>query len=206
MANESVRPLPPLNPPPSKVSGSYSAVQPTRSEAPAGSAEPEPINTINTEGLTAGAFAPEVAIDAQLGELERWALANLQSDRRQTTRFWLLKGVAFLGSVIAAVAAALEHERLVIVFASISALCVAIDAAWPSSSFRNANQRAVQDLRELENTIKIKWDKVRLAHPDPKAPARIAHALALLDEVQAKRHEIGKYLGAAEASPDVQRT
>ena len=203
MANESVRPLPPLNPPPSKVSGSYSAVQPARSDPPANSAEPEPINT---EGLTAGAFAPEVAIDAQLGELERWALANLQSDRRQTTRFWLLKGIAFLGAVIAAVSAALEHDRVVIVFASISALCVAIDAAWPTSSFRNANQRAVQDLRELENTIKIKWDKVRLAHPDPKAPARIAHALALLDEVQAKRHEIGKYLGAAEASPDVQRT
>jgi len=201
--NESVRPLPPLNPPPSKASGSHSTVQGMRSDPLANSAEPEPLNT---EGLTAGSFAPEVAIDAQLGELERWALANIQSDRRQTIRFWLLKGVAFLGAVIAAVSAALEHDRVVIGFASLSALCVAVDAAWPSSSFRNAHQRAVQDLRELENTVKLKWDKVRLAHPDPKAPARIAHALALLDEVQARRHEIGKYLGSSEASPDVQRT
>jgi hypothetical protein len=199
-ARESVRPLPPLNPPP-KGSGTYSAVQGLRSEPPPGDGE-----AINTEGLTPGAFAPQIAIDSQIADLERWALANVRSDRRQTLRFWALKGVAFVGAVVAAVLAALGHQQVVVVFASISALCVAIDAAWPSSSFRNAHARAVQDLRELENALKLKWDKVRLANPDPKAPARIAHALALLDEVQAKREEIGKYLGAAEASPDVQRS
>jgi hypothetical protein len=198
-ARESVRPLPPLNPPP-KGSGTYSAVQGLRSEPP-----PEG-EAINTEGLTPGAFAPQIAIDSQIADLERWALANVRSDRRQTLRFWALKGVAFVGAVVAAVLASLGHHQVVVVFASISALCVAIDAAWPSSSFRNAHARAVQDLRELENALKLKWDKVRLANPDPKAPARIAHALALLDEVQAKREEIGKYLGAAEASPDVQRS
>ena len=46
---------------------------------------------------------------------------------------------------------------------------------------------------------------MRLAHQDPAAPQRTAHALALLDHVQAKREEIGKYLGSAEASPGVKR-
>jgi hypothetical protein len=82
---------------------------------------------------------------------------------------------------------------------------VAVDAAWPSGSFRNPHQRAVYDLRELQNTLKLRWDKVRLAHPDPGARERIAHALALLDSVQSKREEIGKYLGNAEPSPGVQR-
>jgi hypothetical protein len=67
------------------------------------------------------------------------------------------------------------------------------------------HQRAVFDLRELQNTLKLRWDKVCLAHPDASAPQRTAHALALLDQLQAKREEIGKYLGSAEASPGVKR-
>jgi len=64
---------------------------------------------------------------------------------------------------------------------------------------------AVFDLRELQNTLKWRWDKVCLAHPDQAAPQRTAHALALLDQVQNEREEIGKYLGSAEASPGIQR-
>ena len=86
-----------------------------------------------------------------------------------------------------------------------AALCIAVDAAWPTDSFRNVHQRAVYDLRELQNTLKLRWDKVRLAHPDAAAPQRTAHALALLDQVQNKREEIGKYLGSAEASPGIKR-
>jgi hypothetical protein len=63
--------------------------------------------------------------------------------------------------------------------------------------------RAVHDLRELQNTLKLRWDKVRLAHPDPVAPQRVAHAMAMLDAVQAKREEIGKYLVRAEPSQGV---
>ena len=78
---------------------------------------------------------------------------------------------------------------------SVAAIAIAIDAAWPTTADRKARQRAVHDLRELQHTLKLKWDKVRLAYPDPQTPKRIAHALALLDAVQAKREEIGKYLG-----------
>jgi len=51
--------------------------------------------------------------------------------------------------------------------------------------------------------LKLRWDKVRLAHPNPLSPKRVAHALVLLDAISAKREEIGKYLG--DASPGVSK-
>lgn len=152
-----------------------------------------------------GAFAPETAIDEQIGDLERWAEANLARSRNEKLRFWVLRGLAVTGALFAAVMANRGSAQVTICASVLAALCVAIDAAWPSDSFRNVHQRAVYDLRELQNTLKLRWDKVRLAHPDPAAPQRTAHALALLDQVQSKREEIGKYLGSAEASPGIKR-
>jgi hypothetical protein len=157
------------------------------------------------EARALGGFAPESAIDDQIADLERWALANLARDRQGKLRFWVLRGIAFLGAAGAAVAAGFGVGKASIVLAGVSALAIAVDAAWPSSAFRNSHQRAVYDLRELQNTLKLRWDKVRLAHPDPQARERVAHALGLLDSVQAKREEIGKYLGNAEPSPGVHR-
>ena len=152
-----------------------------------------------------GSFAPETAIDEQISDLERWADANLARDRKDKIRFWVLRGLAFsCASAAAALTAGLAHP-VGAGFAGVAALCVAIDAAWPSDAFRNVHRRAVYDLRELQNTLKLRWDKVRLAHPDPAAAQRTAHALALLDQVQNKREEIGKYLGSAEASPGIKR-
>ncbi|MEO7035071.1 MAG: hypothetical protein ABI548_14240 [Polyangiaceae bacterium] len=152
-----------------------------------------------------GSFAPETAIDEQISDLERWADANLARDRKDKLRFWVLRGFAFSSASAAALAAGFAHPQGTIVFAVLAALCIAIDAAWPSDAFRNVHRRAVYDLRELQNTLKLRWDKVRLAHPDPAAAQRTAHALALLDQVQAKREEIGRYLGLAEASPGIKR-
>jgi hypothetical protein len=157
------------------------------------------------EGFRPGAFAPETAIDEQIQDLERWAEANLARDRRSKLRFWVLRGLAFASAAAAALTANLGHAQPTIGFSVLAALCIAVDAAWPSDSFRNVHQRAVYDLRELQNTLKLRWDKVRLAHPDPAAAQRTAHALALLDQVQSKREEIGKYLGTAEASPGIKR-
>lgn len=150
-------------------------------------------------------FVPDSAIDEQIADLERWALGNLARDRREKLRFWVLRGIAFLGAAGAAVAAGFAVGKLAIVLAGLAALAIAVDSAWPSGAFKNPHQRAVYDLRELQNTLKLRWDKVRLAHPDPVARERIAHALALLDSVQAKREEIGKYLGNSEPSPGVKR-
>ncbi len=151
-----------------------------------------------------GAFAPEQAIDEQIASLESWAKSNLSSEAREVTRFWLFRGTAFLGAVGAAIAAVEPMPHVSIVAGGLAALAIAIDAAWPSTADRNARRRAVHDLRELQHTLKLKWDKVRLAYPDPNTPKRIAHALALLDATQAKREEISRYLG--DATPGVQQS
>jgi len=150
-----------------------------------------------------GAFSPDDAIDSQIADLERWAAANERRERNESVRFWVLKGTACLAAVCAAIAGPLGFARVSTVLAGVAALFIAIDAAWPGSSLRNPFRRAVYDLRALQNTIKLRWDKVRLAYPNPTGARRVANALALLDAIQTKREDIGRYLGSAEASPGI---
>ncbi len=222
-SSDSTRPLPPLTPPPRTSSGSYAQIDVAAMEgrdgrransdyprtasgfAPADAQVRSESEGSPAEGFRPGSFAPETAIDEQIADLEHWAEANLNRDRKDKLRFWVLRGLAFLCAAGAATTAGLAQHKAAVVFGALAALCVAIDSAWPSDSFRNVHRRAVYDLRELQNTLKLRWDKVRLAHPDPGAPQRTAHALALLDQVQNKREEIGKYLGSSEASPGIRR-
>jgi hypothetical protein len=151
-----------------------------------------------------GAFAPEQAIDEQIADLEAWATVNVRHERLDLVRFWMLRGAAFIGAVTAAAGGAIQMSKVAIIGGVVSALAIAIDAAWPTTADRNARRRAIHDLRELQHTLKLKWDKVRLAYPNPQAAKRVAHALALLDATQTKREEIGKYLG--DATPGVTRS
>lgn len=211
--SETARSLPPPTLPPHKQPGSHSTAdvlsdaRRSPSEIPRASGPGFDIprdETLEAEApRLSGGFAPETAIDEQIEDLERWALANLRRDRNEKIRFWMLRGLAFIGASGAAVMAGLANVPIVSGLGALGALAIAIDSAWPSG--KNPHQRAVHDLRELQNTIKLRWDKVRLAHSDSLAPQRIAHALALLDAVQAKREEIGKYLGNSEPSPGVSR-
>jgi hypothetical protein len=189
---DSMRPLPPPSLPP------------TRSSMPAlesGIRDEDPDILMRPSRIPSD-FAPETAIDEQIADLERWAEVNLQQDRNDRIRFWVLRGVCVLGASGAAVAAGLMATRWAVALGAAAALAMAIDSAWPAA-FRSPSMRAVHDLRELQNTLKLRWDKVRLAHPDPSAPQRVAHAMAMLDNVQAKREEIGKYLVRAEPSQGV---
>lgn len=148
-------------------------------------------------------FSPELAIDGQIAELEAWADANVRAERLDSLRFWGMRVLAFLGSAAAAGAAGLHETEVAVVAGVLAAFAIVVDAAWPTVGDRAARRRAVHDLREIQHSLKIKWDKVRLAHPNPNAPKRIAHALVLLDQIQNKREEIGRYLG--EASPGATR-
>jgi len=152
-----------------------------------------------------GAFSPDDAIDEQIADLERWALANERRERTENLRFWVLRGTAFAGAALASIEGFLGYGKAAGVLAGLSALFVAIDAAWPGTNPRSPYRRAVHDLRSLQNSIRLKWDKVRLAYPNPTGARRVANALALLDAIQAKREDIGRYLGSAEASPGVKR-
>ncbi|HWA77962.1 MAG TPA: hypothetical protein VG937_36760 [Polyangiaceae bacterium] len=191
------------------LSGAHS--DPLRAPEPSRASAPPPAESSVSDSpeldvlRVPSGFSPERAIDEQIEDLERWALANLRRDRSEKARFWTLRGVAFLGAVGAALSIGFAHTHVAIAASTVTALAIAVDSAWQGGAFKNPHQRAVHDLRELQNTIKLRWDKVRLAHGDPTAPQRIAHALALLDAVQAKREEIGKYLGSSEPSPGLGR-
>jgi hypothetical protein len=147
-------------------------------------------------------FLPDKAIEDHLAELESWALESLVLDRRETWRFWVLRGVAFGAAVIAAAAAGFGHGVLAVAGGTLAALATAVEAAWPEAGDREARRRAIHDMRELQHSLKLRWDKVRLAYPDQAAPKRVGHALALLDAVHSKREEIGKYF----THPAPQRT
>jgi hypothetical protein len=202
MTTREERQLPPVNVPPTGVVAKTSVAPPA--------ARPKQL-TIPPPGLEEleagyaqrpeGAFAPEAAIDEQIASLEAWAVANLRSEHKEIARFWILRGMGFLGAVTAAAANPLQQTYAGVAAGAVAALAIAIDAAWPSTADRVARRRAIHDLRDLQHTLKLKWDKVRLAYPDPNTPKRIAHALALLDATQAKREEISKYLG--DATPGV---
>ena len=159
---------------------------------------------MNTEGIIPGGFNAETAIDAQLAELERWAVANLRRDRQQLVRFWLLKGAAFIGASVAAVAAVARryargdrvcHARCAVHGDRCGLALVVVSQRASASS---AGPSRASEQRQTE-----------VGQGSPGAPRirprrrRIAHASALLDHIQTKREEIGKYLGGAEANPDV---
>jgi hypothetical protein len=194
--------IPPLRPPPQPSIPSFSGSVPPDGDARV-KYDSTPDEPTRMAALRAD-FAPDQALNDQINDLERWAQANGRSDRREAARFWALRGTAFLGAAAAAVTAGYKVSWLAAVLGALSALAVAIDAAWSSRAGRNPYRRALFEIRELENTVRLRWDKVRLAHPDPVAAARTAHALALLDMIQSRREEIGKYVGSVEA-PAVER-
>jgi hypothetical protein len=147
---------------------------------------------------TSAGFSPEKAIAEQLVALEKWAVANEKDGRRAGRRFWLLKGPAFICAVAASGAESFGYAHAVTVLGAVAALAIAIDAAWSGPS-NQVHFRALQDIRNLENAVKLKWDKVRLSHPDPKDAARSAVALAILDAIQTKRDQIARYLASPQA-------
>lgn len=148
--------------------------------------------------------APDKTIDDQIAELEIWAQVTLRVGRTEAIRLWALRFVSFFAAIGAAAAAAMDMTNQAIACGCIAALAIAIEAGWPSAGDRVARRRATHDLRELQHALKLRWDKVRLAHPNPLSPKRVAHALVLLDAISAKREEIGKYLG--DASPGVTKS
>jgi hypothetical protein len=150
-------------------------------------------------------FSPEKAVAEQLAALESWAETNEKDALAGVTRFWLLKGPAFICAVAASAAESFGQGRAVIVLGAVAALAIAIDAAWSGPAVQ-VNKRAIHDIRSLQNSVKLRWDKVRISHPDSKDPARSSEALAILDAIQARREEITRYLASPPAGPPAEQT
>jgi hypothetical protein len=108
MTTRDERQLPPVTVPPTGAAKPSVAPPATRPRQltipPPGLEELEAVYAQRPEG----AFAPEAAIDQQIGSLEAWAIANLHREHKEIARFWVLRGIAFLGSVTAAASGPLQ--------------------------------------------------------------------------------------------------
>jgi len=195
---------PPPSPKPPKPMGSLPpAVAPPRARSPRSEPPPPVVGSLIGGAVKAAALpvsSPENAISEQLEALDQWARANRRGARRAVARFCLLKGPAFVCVVAALVAEALAKGEGVIVLTAIAAVAIAIDAAWSGPSSQ-AHKRAIADIKELESTVKVTWDKIRIAHPDPRDPARSTETLAILDSIQNRREAIKRSLAGRQEGP-----
>lgn len=169
--------------------------------------EPEDAAVAASHPLAAAPrFTPEESLDEQIRDLEAWARAIVRRNISDSARFWILRGLAFCAAALAATAALQEMTIAVVTLSALSALCIALEAGWPGASVRNVHRRAIHDLRAVQGTVKLRWHKVLLAHPDPSSRKRVAYALELLELIHSKREEVGKYLGSAEPNPGIKRS
>ncbi len=183
---------------------------------------PPPLNDLSQVGLdlgesmdsmapagasaAAGEFTPEAALDEQIRDLESWALEIVRCRRRELARFWMIRGLAFCSAAVATAVALKGISMPAVVLSAVAALLIAVDVGWPSAGARAPHRRAIYDLRETQGAVKLRWQKVRLAHPDPTSRKRVAHAVELLELIHSKREAVGEYLGSFESNRGVNRS
>jgi hypothetical protein len=142
----------------------------------------------------AAATHEEKTIAEHLVALELWALERQREAKTGSFRFWMLNGVAFAGAVAALAAQQHGIKEAVFVCTAVVAIALAFDAAR-SGPPTDAFKRACADIRNLEDAIRLSWDRTCIAHPDPADPARATEAQALLDRIKAERDAIRRCLG-----------
>jgi len=150
-------------------------------------------------------FSVEDALGEQLEDLERWVSATVREQRREVWRFWTLRVPTLLVAVLALLCVPMGFAVALPGLAAAVAVLLGVDAVWPGGTEQAPLRRAVFELRRLQNTVKLRWDRVRLAHPDPVSSKRIAYAIALLDAIQSRREGISRYLRGLVPSPGVGR-
>jgi hypothetical protein len=150
-------------------------------------------------------LSPEDVLDEQIRDLESWARVILARTRLEAARYWTLRGLAFCAAASAAALALKGYELAPVLLTALSALTVAIEMGWPGGSPSAVYRRATSELRELESVVKLRWQKVRLSHPDPSSRKRVAYAVELLELIHSRREEVGRYLGTSPPNEGINR-
>jgi hypothetical protein len=228
-SRQSRRPLPAPSappyhiPPPPRVPGT--PPPPPKRDSPSSApppAEPEPVATPTPVATPATAssvvvpgapllpgeaqFSPELTLAEQMDDLERWAVATLARIQAETLRVTLIRTLTMACLLGAMVTVPLGAVLVATGLGVLTVLGMMIDVAWPGlNSGRSIRQQAIHSLRDLQNTLKIDWDRVRLMYTDPADPKRLELALGLLDTVRAQRDLIARRLCDVEPSPPLGR-
>jgi len=152
-------------------------------------------------------FSPELSLAEQMDELERWAVATQARIQVETLRITLIRTLTLACLLGALVTVPLGATTVAVALGVLAVIGMMLEVAWPGlGSGRSMRKEAVHALRELENTLKIDWDRVRLMYTDPGDPKRVEHALGLLDTVRAQRDRIARRLCDVEPSPPLGRS
>jgi len=150
-----------------------------------------------------GDLDPEKALSAELEHLERWARAIVWGGRVEGLGSGLLRSLALLGSGAAAALALMGRQELVLPLCALAALAIAIHAASGRVTALAVHRRALCDIRDLENLLKIRWHKVRLVCSHVDSQKRLDAALQLMALLDENRKDIGRSLGSAEPSVQI---
>ncbi len=199
--------VPGTPPPPPKRDHSSTAPPPAvpRSVAPPA---PVPAAVPSVSPLPSSpSFSPELSLAEQMEDLERWAVATQARIKTEVLRVTLLRVLTMACLLGALVTVPLGAVALSTALAAVALLGMMIEVAWPGlNSGRRMRREAVHALRDLQNTLKLDWDRVRLMHADAADPKRLELALGLLDTVRAQRELIARRLCDVEPSPPLGRT
>jgi hypothetical protein len=152
-----------------------------------------------------GDLDPEKALSTELEHLERWARAIVWGGRFEGLRSALLRSLALLGSGAAAALGLMGRQELVLPLCSLAALAIAVHAASPRVTALAVHRRALCDIRDLEDLLKIRWHKVRLVCSHVDSQKRLDAALQLMVLLDENRKEIGRSLGSAEPTVQIPR-
>lgn len=134
------------------------------------------------------------AVEQELSEIADWASRNARDATRDQAAFWSLKAPAIVCSACSAAFEALGWGVPVIVMGLISAICVAVDGAYPRGRLHNAHKRASHDLHQLHHDVRSAFTQSRLRGEDPDV------AVDILEMARMRRSAVTNYLRAAEAS------
>lgn len=148
----------------------------------------------------------EAIIQELIKGLRSWAVANDGDAKHDRFSYWALKVPAF---ALAAGTSALEtfgFHSAVIVMGVVSAMCIAIDAAYPHGLLYNIHRQAANEIFLLEARVNLEWNKVVIQFRGVSTAEGIenhkARTLEILTMVESETQRINDYLTAGEASLD----
>ena len=127
--------------------------------------------------------------------LKAWADANKKDARRDSIKFWSLKGPAIVVASSSGLLATLHLSTTIsILFGLIGGICVALDGIIRPGIMHKTHIRAVHDLLFLANNIRSQWNISYLSgkHSGP-------NAAEILETAEKKKQEIACYLKAEES-------
>jgi len=166
----------------------------------------EVVASMTDEGtIGPGDLDPEKALSAELEHLERWARTIVWGGRFEGLRSALLRSLALLGSGAAAGLGLMGRQELVVPLCALAALAIAVHAASPRVTALAVHRRALCEIRDLQDLLKIRWHKVRLVCSHVDSQKRLEAALQLMALLDEHRKEIGRSLGNAEPSVQIPR-